>query len=321
MKRAILTGATGFVGANLARKLLKGGHEVHILVRPSYRSWRIQEILSEIRLHEVPLEDAEKLAQVVGEICPDWIFHLATHGAYSSQKDMRRIVATNVMGTLNLMEACMRAGFEVFVNTGSSSEYGFKDRAAAETDFLEPNSHYAWTKAAATLFCQHMAQNHSVCIPTVRLYSVYGAYEEPTRLMPTLIMRGLRGELPPLVNPEIARDYIYIDDVVDAYLTIAETPTAELGAIYNLGTGCQTTLREVVEVARSSMDLAIEPKWGSMPNRSWDTSVWVADNRKIKETFNWSPEYSFESGFRAMMNWFIENPAHQEFYLRSVNMR
>lgn len=317
MKRTIVTGATGFVGANLARRLLREGHEVHLLVRQGYNPWRISEIQSDVHLHKVSLNDADGLTSVVELIRPEWIFHLAVHGAYSSQKDVQAIVQTNVLGTVNLVEACLRTGFEAFVNTGSSSEYGFKDHPPSEREWLEPNSHYAVTKAAATLYCRYTAQSHRALLPTLRLYSVYGPYEEPTRLLPTLIRHGLRGELPPLVDPTIARDYVYIDDVCDTYLLAATVPGQELGAVYNVGTGIQTSLREVVDVARDVMPIVAEPVWGSMPNRSWDSSVWVADSRAIREALRWEPRFSFADGLRAMVDWFKEgSPFVEEWYGR-----
>lgn len=314
MKRAIVTGATGFVGANLTRRLLQAGHEVHLLVRPSYRPWRIAAIRDDLRLHEIRFADLEELGRVIGAIRPDWIFHLAVHGAYSAQTELHQIVDTNILGTINLIQASIKVGFEAFVNSGSSSEYGFKDHAPAEQELLEPNSYYAVTKASATLFCRYSAQSRGMHMPTLRLYSVYGPFEEPTRLMPALILCGLKGELPPLVNPETARDYIYIDDVVDAYLLAAAHPGQELGAVYNLGTGSQTSLREVVEVARRILRIPIEPAWGSMSNRQWDTHVWIADNRKICESLAWRPRYTFERGFSTLANWFHHNPALLQFY-------
>ena len=131
--------------------------------------------------------------------------------------------------------------------------------------------------------------------------------------MPTLVIRGQKGELPPLVNPLIARDYIYADDVVDAYLLAATTSGQEPGAVYNVGTGRQTSLAEVVDVARRVLDIPVEPDWGSMPDRVWDTSVWVADNRKIQAALGWQPRYTFEQGFRMMAQWFR---AHSELYAR-----
>ena len=97
------------------------------------------------------------------------------------------MVETNLLGCAALVDACAEVGFESFVQTGSSSEYGYKDHAAREDDLAQPNSHYAITKLAATHYCQLAARLHNLNIVTVRLYSVYGPYEEPTRLIPTLI--------------------------------------------------------------------------------------------------------------------------------------
>lgn len=317
MKRVIITGATGFVGTNLTLRLLKDGHEIHLVVRPGYNSWRIQAIRADVHLHEVSFVDIEGLQRVVGNIRPDWIFHLAVYGAYASQTDVGRMAQTNIIGTINLVRACLEAGFEAFVNTGSSSEYGFKQGSPSELECLEPNSYYAVTKASATLFCRYVAQSENVHIPTLRLYSVYGPYEEPKRLMPTLILEGLQGRLPSLVDPDTAHDYVYVDDVNQAYLLAAGQPGQERGVIYNVGSGLQTSIREVVEVARRALAIKAEPEWGSMPNRPWDTKVWAADNRKVQDKLGWQPKHSFEEGFRKMMNWFIHNPKLLDFYRKA----
>jgi nucleoside-diphosphate-sugar epimerase len=313
-KRIMITGATGFVGANLAYRLLHDGHDVHLLVRENHTPWRIKSIRSEMHLHGVDLGNIETLTNVVRRIQPDWVFHLAAYGSYPLETDLYKMVQTNVIGTVNLVEACMKVGFETFINTGSSSEYGFKDHAPSEKEWLEPNSHYAVTKASATLFCRYTAQFKNVHLVTLRLYSVYGPYEEPTRLIPTLILRGLRGELPPLVNPNVAHDFIYIDDVIEAYILAASVSGQEPGAIYNVGTGVQTSMGEVVRTAQQVLQFDVEPNWGSMPNRPWDMHVWVADNRKIREELGWYPKYNFEQGFHLMLNWLQNNPTMINFY-------
>ena len=319
-KTAIVTGATGFVGANLAQRLLQDGHEVHLLLRHGYAPWRIAAIRSAVQRHEVDLGDSQELERVVAAIRPDWVFHLAVHGAYSSQGDLHQMVATNIVGTINLVQAAQRAGVAAFVNTGSSSEYGFKDHAPPEDTWLEPNSDYAVTKAAATLYCRHAARRGGLLLPTLRLYSVYGPYEEPARLLPSIVVHGLRGALPPLVSPDIARDYVYIDDVIDAYLLAATAPNQVPGAVYNVGTGSQTSLGDVVSTARRVLAVAAEPRWGSMPNRGWDTNVWVANNREARRALGWRPQHTFEDGLRRHIRWFQEHPDLLRHYEDSLGI-
>ncbi len=318
MKTAIITGATGFVGANLARRLLRDGHSVHLLVRPQYHSWRIDEISSECQIHKIDLQDADPLKDAVAKIKPDWIFHLAANGAYSWQTDVREIINTNMIGTVNLVQSCLSSGFETFINTGSSSEYGFKDHAPAENEYIEPNSYYAIAKSSATMFCQFMARSQKVQIPTLRLYSIYGPYEEPNRLMPTIIINGLNGKLPPLVDPNIARDYVSADDCIDAYILAATVKTEDPGAVYNVGSQIQVSLAEVVEVARKVLNISEQPNWGSMPNRKWDTSVWVSNSEKIKADIGWQTRDSFEQGFSKMVSWFQANPEMRDIYTHKI---
>ena len=118
MKRVVVTGATGFVGSNLARRLLQEGHEVHLLVRRQYTPWRIDAIQKDAHIHFVEFSDIEALKSTIASIHPDWVFHLAAYGAYSSQSIPRQAIETNLVATINLVDACTSAGFEVFVNSG-----------------------------------------------------------------------------------------------------------------------------------------------------------------------------------------------------------
>src|SRR3989304_4564775 len=201
--RALVTGAAGFVGAVLARRLAKDGHEVHALVRPSSDLWRLEG--AEARTPPLDLAEEPAVGDVVGRVRPEWIFHLAAHGAYPSQSDFRAMVRTNVLGTIHLVESCLRIGFDALVNTGSSSEYGFTDHAPSEDEEPRPSTDYAVTKLTATLYCRAAAARSGHSIPTLRLYSVYGPHEEPSRFVPQLAVRGLEGKLPPLVSPDVAR--------------------------------------------------------------------------------------------------------------------
>jgi len=313
MKRVFVTGASGFVGANLVRRLLRDGHEVHVLLRHE-NAWRLQDIASDLCVHVGDVRDSQRLLQVVGAARPEWVFHLAAYGAYSWQTDRSVMFDTNITGTANLLDACLTSMCEVVINTGSSSEYGFKDHAPAESELPDPNSNYAATKASATLFCQSNARASGRRIATLRLYSVFGPYEEPRRLVPSLIVNGFGGRLPKLARPEIARDFIYVDDVTEAFITAATETTADRGPIYNVGSGRQTSLREIVDLARQIMNVSVAPAWESMPDRVWDTSTWLADNTRIRRELGWQPQVSLEDGLRKTIEWFHKHPHLLRFY-------
>ena len=316
MKRVVVTGSAGFVGANLVRRLVQDGHDVHQFLHPESDLWRLEGLVDDTTLHRVDLEDRDRVTQTMAHVRPDWVFHAAAHGAYPFQTDFRKMIATNLVATVNLVEAALATGFESFIHTGTSSEYGVKDHGPAEDVLPEPNSHYAVTKASATLYCRYAAQAHGVGIRVLRLYSVYGPWEEPTRLMPKLVVRGLQGGWPPMANPNTARDYVHTDDVIDAYMAAASVPDQDPGVVYNIGTGVQTSLQEVTEIARQELSINAEPEWGSMPDRIWDAGVWVADPAVALKRLGWSARHDVTTGFSAFVTWMRDRPELLRCYER-----
>jgi nucleoside-diphosphate-sugar epimerase len=291
--RVLVTGAGGFVGANLVRRLLVDGRDVVALVRPDGDPWRLAGV------------DVEQVEADVRDPLPggfEVVFHLAAHGAYSWQEDEREILATNVLGTANVVQRT--DGCKVVV-AGSSSEYGPKDHAPDEDEALDPDSAYGVAKAASTLYA---AFRRAVVL---RLYSVYGPWEEPNRLVPTLLAHALRGELPPLVSPRVARDFVHVDDVCEAFVRAADA--AEPGSVYNVGSGRQTTIAEIVETVRRLGRVDAEPRWSSMPDRSWDTDTWVANPRRIRDQLGWKPRLGLEEGLQSTLEW-LRNEAPPERY-------
>ena len=307
--RVLITGAAGFVGSNLARRALERGDEVTLNVRPGSDRWRLQEIEGEAHLVEADLRDARAVERMVAEARPELVMHLATHGAYSWQSDSEQIFETALLGTVNMLAACETAGVRRLINAGTSSEYGYKDHPPAEDEIPEPNSDYAAAKAAATTWCGYFARERGVQTVTLRLYSVYGPWEHPDRLIPTLVREALAGRLPPLVNPGVARDFVFVDDACSAFLASAEAPDVAPGAVYNVASGRQTTIRDVVEIARSTFGVEAEPDWGSMPERAWDTTSWVGNPAKIERELGWRAETQLVDGLERTAQWLKGRPA------------
>jgi dolichol-phosphate mannosyltransferase len=279
------------------------------LVRPGGDRWRLDG--QSVELVEADLRDTEAVRTAVDQARPDLVFHLAAHGAYSWQRDSTGIMQSALLGTVALVDAVAEQGCERLVNAGSSSEYGFKDHPPREDEPVEPNSPYAVAKAAATMYCSMAARERGLATSTLRLYSAYGPLEDPRRLISRLVEHGLRSELPPLVAPDTARDFVYVDDVIDAFLAAADR--AEPGAVYNIGSGRQTTLGELVELARDELEIAAEPDWGSAAARDWDTSVWVSDPGLAREQLGWTPRVGLREGLRLTADWLRDSPERDRY--------
>ena len=301
-ERVFVTGGSGFVGACLVRALLDRGHEVHALLRPNSRPWRLAGLAGQLTVHRADLADAKGVAAALRAARPAAVFHLATHGAYEAQADARTILTTNVLGTLNLLEASAAAGVSAFAATGSSSEYGFKDEPMRETDRLEPNSVYAIGKAAASHLCALWARKWPMGVAVFRLFSVYGPWEEPTRLVPTLIRRARAGLPLEMVSPDTARDFVYVDDVLEALLNL-EAVAGLRGEVVNLGTGVETKLRDVVKAVTELLGSRSEVRWGAMPARQWDSARWCADRARAKAVLGWEPRHSLRAGLARTAEW------------------
>jgi dolichol-phosphate mannosyltransferase len=315
--RALITGAAGFIGANLVRHLLGGGHEPTAVVRDGAVPWRLHDISDQVSICHADLSDPEAVRRAVRQGRPEVIFHLGAHGAYSWQQDFEEMLAVNVGATEALLGVAREVGARL-VAAGSSSEYGLKDHAPLETEAVEPNSHYAVTKVCATHLCRLAAGIHGQHAVTLRLYSVYGPWEQPGRLMPALVERALAGDLPPLVAPETARDFVWVDDVCEAFVLAATTELPDPGAVFNVASGVQSTLRSVVDMTRELFGIDTEPTWGTMEQRGWDTRVWIGAPAAAHETLGWHAETPLRVGLRRFADWLQSNPRTAARYAPSA---
>ncbi|MBI2482136.1 MAG: NAD(P)-dependent oxidoreductase [Candidatus Vogelbacteria bacterium] len=311
--KVFITGISGFVGANLAHKLVEQGHEIHGLVRAqSKNSWRLESIRNQITIHEGDILDKAKVSEIITQVKPEIIYHLVVYGAYPFQKDAELALQTTVMATLHLLQAAKAAGVKMVVSTGSSSEYGTKDHPMHEDERVDPNSYYAVGKVAQTLLGQHFSNTEDLPVITLRLFSVYGPYEEPTRLLPVLILNALNNRDIPLASPDTARDFIYVDDIVDAIIQAGNRPDLG-GQVFNLGSGKQQTLQTLVNTVMSETKSNSKLLWNTYPKRPFDTNIWVADTAKLKTDLKFEAKTPFAVGIKKNIDWFRNN---QQFYAK-----
>jgi nucleoside-diphosphate-sugar epimerase len=319
MQRVVVTGGSGFVGASLVRRLLSMGWQVDLLLRPDFATWRVPAQDTRLSMHVVDLTDASSVEALLHRLQPRYVFHLAAHGAYSWQTDAAAIAKTNLETTRTLALASLEANVEAFVHTGTSLEYGRKRHAPSEDEPAEPEGAYAISKAAATAFCRDLARRSGIRIPTLRLYSVYGPWEEPQRLVPSLLLHAMVGKWPPLASPKTARDFVWVEDVIDALIIAASRPLADPGAIFNIGTGRQITLGEIVDTVRDMTGCGAEPHWQSMPDRDWDTDIWQAEARHAAKELGWTAQTTLRTGLQQTIEWLREDRGRLGLYRASLN--
>lgn len=306
MKSVLVTGGAGFVGANLVRRLVSRGHSVNLLARKETDLWRLADIKKEINIQKGDLLDSTWLKKRLKSSKPDIIFNFAQYGGYFYQKDWERVAKTNLFGTVNLLAAAEEAGFEKFIHTGSSSEYGAKKKPMSEKDLLEPYGIYGVSKAAATLYCQHRGRDAKLPVITLRLFSPYGPWEEPARLVPTVLLKCLNGEALELVSPSVGRDFVYIDDVVDAYLAAMEKKNVQ-GEIVNVCAGKQGTLEEIGKMVLAITGAKIKINWGTYEKRNYDTDVWVGNPDFAKKFLGWEAKTGLRKGLKRTFDWIKNN--------------
>jgi polyisoprenyl-phosphate glycosyltransferase len=298
----VVLGAGGFVGANLLRQLLKHREDVFGVVR-SLPAWRLEGI-DRRHILEADLIDLAAARNLVTNVRPRTIFNCVAYGAYSFETDFDLIYRTNFSALVQLVELLAETDLAAFIHAGSSSEYGTKSAGPLEEESLEPNSHYSVSKAAASNYIAYAGKIRRIPIANLRLYSVYGPLEDTSRLIPNLVAKGLKGAFPPLVDPNTSRDFIYVDDVCDAFIQAAARLTPDIyGEAVNIGTGRGTTIRQLAKLAADVFAIGEEPVFGSMPGRSWDLPDWYAAPGKAERLLNWTAKTDLATGLKLTSEW------------------
>jgi nucleoside-diphosphate-sugar epimerase len=312
IETVVLTGSTGFIGANLLRKLLSlNKFKVHILIREGTNVWRIKEVINDRNLivHYHDLSDFNSLCKLMKDIKPDYILHLATYGAYPTiQKETDTIIKTNFIGTINLLESCQGINYKCFIDTGSSSEYGRKNKPMKETDTVEPIDVYGVTKAASELYGKMLHRRYKKNIVHLRLFSTYGYYEEGLRFVPSLSLAIANKEKTMLLTGGTqTRDFVFIEDVVDAYLQIMKRYTYIAGETINIGTGIKTSIKDFALLAKKIGHSNIDLRFGAMDFRETENFIWVSDTDKMEKLLKWRPKHSISQGLSKTLSWFEKN--------------
>ena len=298
----LVTGASGFVGANLFAKISAVRDDVYAVVRRE-KNWRRAGARDE-RVIAADLNDQAAVKNLVASIAPETVFDCVAFGAYSFETDATLIYQTNFLSVVNLVEQLAPRRIAAFVHAGSSSEYGRNCTAPLEDSRCEPNSAYSVSKVAVANYLAFVGKQNAFPCVNLRLYSVYGPLEDTSRLIPNVLRKALQGTLPPFVDARTSRDFVHVDDVCAAFiLAAAKMNPAFYGEHFNIGSGTKTTIEQLANVVRDEFQVAQAPQFGTMEGRAWDLAEWYADPRKANEQLGWTPEVGLREGLRATADW------------------
>jgi dolichol-phosphate mannosyltransferase len=302
----LVLGASGFIGANVFRALLAVRKDVFGTATRK-PAWRLEAIPEE-QVKVVDLLVDSNLDALLAEVRPQTVINCVAYGGYSFETESQLIYQTNFNFTTRLLNRLEARSIACYLHAGSSSEYGDNAAGPDEKTFTAPNSDYAVSKVAAANLIHYFGKRKKFPCANLRLYSVYGPYEDSSRLIPNVIRYGLEGGYPELVNPAVSRDFVYIDDVVDAFLDAALNLAPEqYGESFNIGSGRKTTIGDVAKLARELYDLSAEPDY-TMKERSWDLPDWYANVAKAREVFGWEAWTEFREGLRRTTEWYRALP-------------
>jgi dolichol-phosphate mannosyltransferase len=296
----VVSGAGGFVGVHVLEALSEGRDDViGFGTRP--RPWR-HEAAGPLRYETV---ESGALGAFLDRHQPRTIINLAAAGAYPFQNDSYRIPDVNV-GLVDELARWSSAHGAALIHAGSSSEYGTNCAGPAEDAVASPNSLYAATKLAAANLLEDYARRDGLRARVLRLYSVYGPLEEPRRLVPEIVRRTLVGELPPFADPKTTRDFVFIDDVVDAFVAAAlsaHDPESAAFRVYNVASGEATSMVDVAQAIAQEFEITAQPVFSSV-KRAWDLADWYGDPRRINAELGWRAAVGFREGLRLTADWY-----------------
>lgn len=300
--KILISGGSGFVGSNLLRRLVFDGHDISVLIKKGSNIDRLCGLTDKISCYESDLGDEKKIYEIVQKVNPQIIYHLAANQASPHATNAEKDIQTNIIGTWNLLKSLSCCNYQLFINAGSSSEYGFKNFSMSEKDVLEPNSYHSFSKGSQTnlVQCYGLIENKPVI--TLRFFSVYGPSERKTRLIPSVVDACINKKELKLSSPETVRDFVYVDDVIDI-CTNFDKLGRNTGQIFNVGTGIPTTIKKVVDIVSELSGFKPDCIWNK-DNRSWDSKVWFSDCEKTKSILEWQHSIDIVSGLEKTLNWF-----------------
>ena len=286
--RILVAGATGFLGRHLIRRLMQAGAEVLAVSRGCQSG-----STGQLRWRQADMRDLGAVRAVFDEINPEVVYHVCGHP--DANRDWRLVLPTlenDILTTVNLLLAAVEKPVRRFIATASLEE---------PVPGEPPTSPYSAAKMSSVAYTRMFHLLYQVPVVILRPFMTYGPEQPERKIVPYVIRSLLKGETPQLSSGNRAVDWIYIDDVIDGFLSAASAVGIE-GGTFDLGTGEMVPIRDVVNRLTCLMDSDIRPGFGALPDRPFER-VRVADTRTAKLRLEWQAKVSLNDGLRLTIGW------------------
>ncbi len=310
MKRFSIIGGETFIGASIARRLVKEGKEVHIITHQTPNLWRLRDLMLSVRIHSVDLSNPQEVFDVLNQIKAAVIINASSYGERPHEVNLDETYDQNFFNLLILIEQAKEVGFSCFINTGSYQEYGRKPYALAENIMPEPLNHFGISKATATMYCVKEAKLNNLPMYTVRPFVPYGPYQGRDSFVTKLFANTMIDVKFNHYYANASYDFIYIDDLVNIYMAlIQQMPTSSF--VFNGGSGVSYRLRDVVRSFEDIWQHDVTIDWNLYSDIGFSVESQgncFADLTLLNAVLpNIPPQKSLREGMQLTFDWFMKN--------------
>ncbi len=315
-RTVLITGASGFIGSHLARRLLEHGARVHVLSRSGTPGARLRDVAGRLTAWRGDVTNAASCAASVGGAQPEIIVHLAadtTARKFDSSWDaVNRSVAVNLLGTLNMLRAAVESAgpISMFLRVGGLEEYGTAAIPFDEDARERPSSPYSASQVAGTHYAQMLQRHVPFAIVTLRPALLYGPDQSLDFFIPALIDSCLRGRPFEMSSGTQYRELLYIDDAIEALcITAARSDLA--GEIINIGHGREYTVREIGEQIAQLIGTPELLRIGPASTRPGELAHLVSRTTHARRLLEWAPRVELREGLMRTIDWYRTSTRRQ----------
>ncbi len=302
IRRVLLTGASGFLGAYVARELVAQGFPTSVLLRGALPE-RLQPVAEKLTIIQGDLQQVAGWAEQAKAFAPEAVIHMAWLGvANTARNDITQ--ADNVPATLRLAALAQSWGAKHFIGAGSQAEYGPINKLCREDDPARPTTLYGHAKLAASAMTQAYCAQQDMRFAWLRIFSTYGPEDHPGWMIPSLINALLAGACPELTKGEQLWDFLHARDAAAAFVAVLRHDKAT--GVFNLGSGEAPPLAETITHIRDSIDPRLALGFGKIPYRHDQVMHLQADIARLKMATGWMPKIGLAEGLQETVAWYAQ---------------